>query len=57
MTYNIRKFMQVAILAMGLVTICNLSAYEAEINKLSATMAEKIAAAIFFRSVLSFEAR
>jgi TolB-like protein len=45
MTYNIRKFMQVAILAMGLVTICNLSAYEAEINKLSATMAEKIAAA------------
>ncbi|MCK5523259.1 MAG: hypothetical protein KAI83_09015 [Thiomargarita sp.] len=45
MTYNIRKFMQVVILAMGLVTVCNLSAYEAEINKLSATMAEKIAAA------------
>jgi len=37
--------MQVAILAMGLVTVYNLSAYEAEINKLSATMAEKIAAA------------
>ncbi len=45
MTYNIRKFMQVAILAMGLVTVCNLSAYEAEINRLSATMAKKIAAA------------
>jgi len=47
MAYNVRKFMQTIILAIVfcLVTVVNSSAYEAEINKLSATMAQKIAAA------------
>jgi TolB-like protein len=47
MAYNIRKFMQTIILAIFfcLATVVNSSAYEAEINKLSATMAQKIAIA------------
>jgi TolB-like protein len=47
MVYNVRKFMQTIIFAIVfcLVTVVNSSAYEAEINKLSATMAQKIAAA------------
>ncbi|MCP4110653.1 MAG: hypothetical protein GY749_34875 [Desulfobacteraceae bacterium] len=47
MEYKIRKSMRVIILVMCfcLVTICNSSAYEDEINKLSVTMAEKIASA------------
>lgn len=46
MEYKSRKFKQVIILALVfcLVTVCNSSAYEAEIKKLSSTMAEKIAA-------------
>lgn len=47
MKCGVTKFMQLIALAMVfcLVAVCNSSAYEAEIKKLSATIAEKIALA------------